>query len=302
MAFLPGRLAVRVALAAVLVALPACSKGEGEPAGAGGPAKTTAGPCAKKELELVQPRKLTVATDNPALPPWFAGGTKPRSKWDVNDPATGKGYESAVAYAVARELGFASEEMQWVVVPFERALEPGPKTFDFDIDHVLYTDAREENVDFSDSYYEVNQALVALEGNPVARATRVDDLRRFRLGAPAGTTAYGYLAAEIAPEDQPEGFRTLGESVSALERRQVDGLVVDLPTALFVTATQVANAAIVGQFPPLGGKARFGIVFEKGNPLVRCVNDALAALREDGTLAALREEWLVERPKVPVFE
>ena len=258
--------------------------------------------CAKDQLELVEPGKLTVGTDNPAFPPWFGGGTPEGSTWEINDPATGEGFESAVAYAVAEELGFAEDEVEWKVVPFNQSFRPGPKDFDFDINQISFTEERAQVVDFSDSYYDVNQALVALEGTPIADAESVADLKAYKLGAQIGTTSYSYITDQIQPDAEASVYDTNNDVISALKAKQIDGIVVDLPTAFFVTAAQLEGSTIVGQFPAAGEQERFGMVFEKDNPLVECVNEALASLKEDGTLDSIQQEWLADKASAPVLE
>jgi len=258
--------------------------------------------CAKDQLELVEPGKLTVGTDNPAFPPWFGGGTPEGSTWEINDPATGEGFESAVAYAVAEELGFAEDEVEWKVVPFNQSFRPGPKDFDFDINQISFTEERAQVVDFSDSYYDVNQALVALEGTPIADAESVADLKAYKLGAQIGTTSYSYITDQIQPDTEASVYDTNNDVISALKAKQIDGIVVDLPTAFFVTAAQLEGSTIVGQFPAAGEQERFGMVFEKDNPLVECVNEALASLKEDGTLDSIQQEWLADKASAPVLE
>lgn len=257
--------------------------------------------CAKDQLTLVQPGQLTVGTDNPAFPPWFEGGTPDGSPWEINDPSTGEGFESAVAYAVAERLGFAHHEVVWVEVPFNRSFRPGPKDFDFDINQISYSPERDQAVDFSDSYYDVNQALVAREGRPIASATTVQELREYRLGAPIGTTSFQYIDENIQPTRDPGVYDTLNDAITALANDQIDGVVVDLPTAFFITAVQVEDGVIVGQFPTVGAQEYFGMVFEEGSPLVECVNRALGELKADGTLQAIQQEWLADKANAPVL-
>jgi polar amino acid transport system substrate-binding protein len=256
--------------------------------------------CAREQLELVNEGRLTIGTDNPAFPPWFGGEEK--APWKISDPRSGEGFESAVAYAVAEELGFATDEVDWAVVPFNQSFKPGPKDFDFDINQISYSDARAKAVDFSASYYEVNQALVAFKGTKIAGATSVADLKDAKLGAQVGTTSYQYIVDNVQPSKQPSVYDTSNDVISALKAKQIDGIVVDLPTAFFITAAEIENGAIVGQFPSVGEQERFGMVFEKGNPLVRCVDEALETLREDGTLAAIQQEWLSDKASAPVIE
>jgi polar amino acid transport system substrate-binding protein len=258
--------------------------------------------CAKESLNLVQPGQLTIGTDNPAYPPWFEGGTPEGSQWEINDPSTGEGFESAVAYAVAEELGFSEDEVEWTVVPFNQSFRPGPKDFDFDINQISFTEKRARNVSFSDSYYDVNQAVVALDASPIAGATSIEALKDAKLGAPVGTTSYDYIVENVQPSEDPAVYDTLNDGVSALNAGQIDGLVVDLPTAFFVTAVQVEDGTIVGQFPSVGEQEYFALAFELGNPLVDCVNEALATLKDEGTLDEIQQEWLSDKADAPVLE
>jgi polar amino acid transport system substrate-binding protein len=293
------RKAMVVAIAAVAL-LAACGQPtRQQPGGRGSP---TAANCNKADLDLVQSGQLTIGTDNPAFPPWFAGGTPEGSPWEINDPSTGEGFESAVAYAVAEELGFSEDEVEWVEVPFNQSFKPGPKDFDFDINQISYRSQRDQAVDFSESYYDVNQALVALQANPIADATTLEDLRQFKLGAPIGTTSFDYIEQNVQPEEDPGVYDTLNDAISALENGQIDGVVVDLPTGFFVTAVQIDKGVIVGQFPTVGQQEYFGMVFEDGNPLVDCVNQALEALRADGTLQEIQDMWLSQVVDVPTLE
>ena len=259
--------------------------------------------CSRESLELIEDGRLTIGTDNPAFPPWFEGGTPDGSEWEINDPATGEGFESAVAYAVAEELGFAEDEVDWVVVPFNNSFRPGQKDFDFDINQISVTDERDRAVDFSDSYYEVNQSLVALEGTPITEATSLADLAEYRLGAQVGTTSLDYIQENIQPEQEPRVYDTSNDVVAALNGSQIDGIVVDLPTAFFLVGSgEVENGTVVGQFPSTGGQEHFGMLFEEGNPLRDCVNEALDTLRDDGTLEEIQQEWLSENTSAPVLE
>jgi polar amino acid transport system substrate-binding protein len=257
--------------------------------------------CRPENLTLLNERQLTVGTDNPAYSPWYSGGTTKDSSWKINDPNTGKGFESAVAYAVAEQLGFAETEVEWVEVPFIQIFKPGPKDFDFAINQVSYKPARDEAVDFSDSYYDVNQALVAVKGTPIASATSLEDLRQYRLGAPVGTTSFDYIEQNIQPEQDPGVYDSQHDAITALSNGQIDGIVVDAPTAFYIAdpfVQQVENSVVVGQFPSVGEQEYFGLVFEQGNPLVDCVNQALAALEADGTLQEIQQTWLSEKTNV----
>jgi polar amino acid transport system substrate-binding protein len=204
---------------------------EGQEAAPAAEATTAEGgdACAKESLELVEAGKLTIGTDNPAYPPWFGGAEK--APWKISDPASGEGFESAVAYAVADELGFSRDEVEWKVVPFNQSFKPGPKDFDFDINQISYSDARAKAVDFGESYYDVNQSLVGLKGTPIAEAKSIDDLKDEKLGAQVGTTSYQYIVDNIQPSQDPSVYDTSNDVISALKAKQIAGIVVDLPTA-----------------------------------------------------------------------
>jgi polar amino acid transport system substrate-binding protein len=265
-----------------------------------GGTQTVTSSCAKDNLNLVNTDQLTIGTDNPAYPPWFGGPEK--APWKVSDPRSGQGFESAVAYAVAKQLGFSRNDVRWVVVPFNTAFAPGKKKFDFDINEISYTPARANAVDFSKSYYDVNQAVVGLASRPIAKTKSITDLKRYKLGAQLGTTSYDYIVHNIKPSQKAAVYDTNDAAVQALKNKQIDGLVVDLPTAFYVTAAQVPGSRIIGQFPTVGTPEHFGMAFAKGNPLVRCVDGALDKLKANGTLAALREKWLAKAGGAPVLK
>ena len=261
---------------------------------------TLTGACAKSSLELVNSGQFTVGTDNPAYPPWF-GGT-PKSPWKVSDPRSGKGFESAVAFAVARELGFAPAEVRWVYVPFSRSYAPGKKSFDVDVNEISYTPARAKVVDFSGSYYDVSQSIVVRKGTPIASARSIAAVKKYQLGVQIGSTSYDTIVNQIKPSSKPRVYDTNDKAVFALKSKQIDGLVVDLPTAFYVTAVQVPNSTILGTFPNLGKQPEhFGMVLQKGSPLTACVNQALAALRKNGTLKKIQQTWLSKVVGVPVL-
>jgi polar amino acid transport system substrate-binding protein len=274
-------------------------------AGCGGSNKASASKtssCKVADLNLVKAGQLTVGTDNPAFPPWF-GGTPPKgSMWKVSDPNSGEGFESAVAYAVASKLGFKKSDVHWVVVPFEQSFKPGTKSFDFDANQISFTPARAKSVDFSNSYYDVNQALVGLKGKPITSAKTTADVKKYKLGAQIGTTSYDYIKSNIKPSQQPSVYNTSNDVNSGLKAHQIDGIVVDLPTAFYITAVQIPEATIVGQFPTVGTPEHFGLVLAKGNSLTSCVNKALASLKADGTLAKIQQEWLSSKANAPVLK
>ncbi len=266
-------------------------------------AHPAAGVVASASCPTVTSGQLTVGTDNPAYDPWFSGGTK-TSKWKINDPSNGKGYESAVAYAIAKQLGYGKDKVKWTYVPFNKSFAPGPKSFDFDINQISYTPARAKVVDFSKSYYDVNQALVVNKGTKIAAIRSVKGLAAFKLGAQLGTTSYAFIKERIKPSQSPSVFNSNAAAVLALKNKQIDGLVVDLPTAFYVTAVQVPNSKILGQFENKPGTTtdHFGVVLKKGNPLTACVNKAITTLRTNGTLKRLQQLWLAKATGAPILK
>jgi polar amino acid transport system substrate-binding protein len=289
---------VLAALLAFGLLAASCGGDDDEDDEAGG--TTAAESCAKEDLQLVNPGKLTIGTDNPAFPPWFEG-TKPNEPWDPTKRPTQKGYEAEVAYGIAEELGFSADEVQWTVVPFVQSFRPGPKDFDFDINQVSVRPAREKAVDFSDSYYDVNQAVVAVDDTPIANAKSIADLKQYKLGAQVATTSFEYIEGQIEPDQEASVYDTNNDAISALKAKQIDGIVVDFPTALFMAAVQVENGTVVGRLPTKGEQEHFGLVFERGNPLRDCVNEAIQTLKDDGTLDQLEQEWIVDRANAPVL-
>jgi polar amino acid transport system substrate-binding protein len=287
---------VLLAVAALVPALVVVATATG---GRSAPAATTNIPgCAPASLNLVEDGQLTVGTDNPAFPPWFSGGEK-NKPWKFNDPSTGKGFESAVAYAVAKQLGFARSAVKWTYVPFLKSFAPGRKSFDFDINQISFKPERARAVTFSKSYYDVKQSIVVRKGTPIANVRSIAGLRKYKLGAQLGTTSYSYIVNRIRPSQTPGVFPQNIGAVNALKNGQIDGLIVDLPTAFFVTAVQVPNSKVLGQFPKVPGGEHFGMVFQKGNPLVGCVNKALDRLRANGGLKAIERIWLRKATGAP---
>lgn len=242
----------------------------------------TSDACAPENLTLVNPGTLTIGTDSPAYPPYFVD----------DDPTNGQGFESAVAYAVAEGLGFTPEQVTWTIVPFNKSYAPGAKDFDFDINQISITPERAEVVTFSDGYYTVNQAVVALADSPIANATSLAELRDARLGAQVGTTSLQYIEEFVQPTQEPYVYNDTNDAKSALRNGQIDGIVVDLPTAYYITAVEIPKGSIIGQFPAVEGGEEFGLLFQKDNPLVTCVNEVLADLKSSGELQAIQDEWL----------
>jgi polar amino acid transport system substrate-binding protein len=299
------RLSLLVLVVALALLTAAGCGGDDGGAGAAATTTTETDSCAKDQLELKEPGTLTIGTDNPAFEPWFGGGTPEGSEWEINDPSTGEGFESAVAYKVAEQLGFPKAQVKWVVVPFNQSFRPGEKSFDFDINQISVTADRDRAVDFSDSYYDVNQALVARQGTALADATSIADLKDQELGAQVGTTSLAFIQDTIQPTREPKVYDTSNDVVSAFNAKQIDGIIVDLPTAFFlVGAEEVKNGKVVGQFASAQGgeQEHFGMLFEEGNPLRDCVNSALTELRDEGTLEQIQQEWLSEKTSAPVLE
>ncbi len=235
-------------------------------------------------MQTLTAGKLTVATDIPAYSPYFID----------NKPANGKGFESAVAYAVAKTLGYTADQVTWVVQPFNTSYAPGAKKFDFDINQISITPARAKVVDFSAGYYTVNQAVIALKSSKIAGATSLAQLQSAKLGAQVGTTSYKYILSDIKPTQQPNVYNDSATATAALKNGQIDGLVVDLPTAYYITTAELDNAKIVGQFPAVTANdaEQFGMLFQKGNPLVSCVDKALATMTASGELTTIQDTWL----------
>jgi len=238
--------------------------------------------CAFENLTTLTPGVLTIGTDTPAYPPYFVD----------DDPTNGEGFESAVAYAVADKLGFMPADVVWEVVPFNTSYAPGDKNFDFDINQISITPERAEVVDFSDGYYTVNQAVVAFNDSPIAGATTIAELKEAKLGAQVGTTSLDFVTEIVQPTNEPYVFNDTNDAKSALSNGQIDGIVVDLPTAYYVTAVEFENSKIVGQFAAQEGGEQFGLLFQKGNPLVTCVNKALTELKDSGELQTIQDTWL----------
>ena len=282
-----------LALASLALGLAATATGSPE-------SQAQSGSCAKANLNLIEDGRLTLGTDNPAFPPWWGGG-QTRKPWKISNPYSGQGYESAVAYAVARQLGFSKGQVDWTYVPFAQSYRPGDKKFDFYMAQVSYTQARDKVVDFSNAYYFVNQALVGREGTAIAGAKSIAALRSYRLGAQRGTTSYEYIVNHIRPSSTPLAYGSNDLAVQALKSGRIDGIVVDLPTSFYVTAVQVDDGVIVGQFPNRGSKERFGMLFEQDNTLRRCVNKALNRLWANGTIKRLQNRWLARVGGAPVL-
>lgn len=270
-----------------LFALAACGSPDAGESGA-----AQAGGCEPGALPTVEDGVLTIGTDSPAFPPWFVD----------DDPTNGMGFESAVAYAVAEELGYAGDAVTWTVVPFNNIFAPGDKDFDLAINQVSILPEREEAIDFSTGYYDVNQAIVGYEDSPAIGAATVADLRDLLIGAQIGTTSLDFITEVIAPTQEPFVYNDNSAAKAALDAGQIDAIVLDLPTAFFVSAVEIEGSAVIGQFPAQDdGQEQFGIVMEQDSPLKTCIDTALEALRADGRLADIETEWLSEVVDAPVI-
>jgi polar amino acid transport system substrate-binding protein len=258
---------------------------------AGGTSSSAAASCSNSAIQgqLFAKGQLTVATDKPVYPPWFVD----------NKPTNGQGYESAVAYAVAAQLGFSKSQVTWAYEPFDSSYAPGPKKFDFDINEISYSAARAQVVTFSDSYYDVQQALVALKGSPITSKHGAADLKGYVYGDQVGTTSLTFINSQIQPGKTPKVFETLNDVKQSLQTKQIAALVTDTPTAEFIT-TEIPHSVVVAQFPSTG--EHYGLLFAKGNPLVSCVNKALATLKSNGTLAKLTAQYLKDFTSVPTIK
>ena len=252
--------------------------------------------CAKENLALTTPGVLTIGADNPAFPPYYdfpGDGETATDPWESGDPTNGRGFESATAYAIADALGFAKADVAWIPVPFNNAIQPGEKDFDLYLTQVSYSDERAQAVDLTEGYFDLTQAVVSLADNPITKVTTVAGLKDFKLAAPVSTTSLAYITDVIVPTADPSVFDTLDAAIQAVSAGQVDGVVVDLPTAFFITAVQLEGSTIVGSLPPTGAETEyFSAVLDKDSPLTACVNQAITAIKADGTLAAITEEWI----------
>jgi polar amino acid transport system substrate-binding protein len=249
--------------------------------------------CAVEDLPLKSEGVLTIGTDSPAYEPWFVD----------NDPSNGEGYESAVAYAVAEELGFSADQVKWIKVGFNSLFKPGGTDFDFDINQISITAKRDQVVDFSEGYYSAAQAVIALKDSPAAGATSLDDLKGLKLGAQTGTTSLTAIRDIIQPDADPLVFEDTNVAKQAMQNGQVDAILADLPTAFYISAVEIPGSTLIGQFQPeTGEQEQFGMLFEQGSELLPCVNRALQTLKDDGTLAGIEKQWLSDVVSVPELQ
>ena len=272
---------ILVGILALGVLLSACGEEEtNEPGGGNGQTS-----CKTDELPVLEPGTLTVATDRPAYPPWFEGS-----------PENYSGYEGDLANEVADRLGL---DIKWVVEPFNKSYAPGDKDFDFDVNQISITPEREEVVDFSDGYFDNNQGILALEDSPIADADSIEDLKDAQLGAQVGTTSLDFINTVIEPNSEAKVYDTTNDVKSALESGQLDALVTDLVTTVYLRDFEIKGTEVIGQFET---NEQFGMLFEEGNPLVECVNEVLAEIKQDGTLDKLQKKWLKDYLSVPTLE
>jgi polar amino acid transport system substrate-binding protein len=273
--------------------LSACASSTSSSTAATGTTTTaSAAACSQASIqgELYTKGQLTVATDQPAYPPWF----------ENNQPSNGKGYESAVAYAVAAQLGFSRSQVKWAYEPFNDSYAPGPKKFDFDINEISYTPQRAQVVTFSNSYYAVQQALVAYKTSPIVTKHTPAELKTYVYGDQIGTTSLAFINSDIQPTQTPRIYETLNDVKEALQDKQIAAFVTDTPTAQYISSSEIPGTIMVAQFPSTG--EHYGLLFAKGNPLVGCVNKALATLTSNGTLAHLQAEYLQIYTTVPTIQ
>lgn len=312
-----SRLTRAIALFGIIALLAACTSGASpspsaemsEPpasASEAAPSESAASACSPENLDTATAGRLTIGTDNPAFPPYWdppAEGEEATEPWELGDPYNKRGFEGAVAWAVAEELGYGDDEVDFIAVPFDNSYAPGEKEFDFYLAQVSYTDERATQVDMSDGYYYSNQSLVANADTPITEATSIADVAEYRLGVQVGTTALTYVEEQIQPSQDVMVYNSNDAAIAALNAGQVDGIVVDLPTAFFITAVQMDNGTVVGQFPAVGDEQEyFSLVLELDSPLTDCVNQAIAALDESGELEAITTEWMSENAGAPVLE
>jgi polar amino acid transport system substrate-binding protein len=304
------------ALAFVAVLAAACTGGGSSPsaaasAGASTPAESTAASvapsqaaaaCAFDTLQTKTPGTLTIGADNPAYPPYYQPSDPATDPWELGDPTNRLGFEGRVAWSIARNLGFVGDTVKWVPAPFNNAIGPGEKDFDIYLTQVSYSDERAQAVDLSDGYFDVTQAVVAAKDSDLSKVTTISGLKDFQFGAQVGTTSLTTITDVIAPSKEAKVYDTNDLAVEALKNGQIDGLVVDLPTAFYVTAAQFDGGVIVGQFPPAEGGEHFSVVLDKDSPLTACVNTAIGQLRDSGELARITQEELADNAGAPVFQ
>jgi polar amino acid transport system substrate-binding protein len=305
------------ALALVAVFAAACSGGAASPSAATSAAPSDAAsesaaaseapsqaavPCTPDSLATKTPGTLTIGADNPAYPPYFQPSDPATDPWELGDPTNHLGFESIVGWSIARNLGYVGDTVTWVPVPFNNAIQPGPKDFDIYLTQASYSDERAQAVDMSDGYYDVAQAVISAKDSDLSKATKISELKDFQFGAQVGTTSLTTINDTIAPSKEAKVYDTNDLAIEALKSGQIDGLVVDLPTALIIAATQYDGGVVSGQFPAPEGGEHFSVVLDKDSPLTECVNEAIADLKATGELEAITTAEMSTNASVPVYQ
>ena len=303
------------ALAIVAVFAAACSSGAASPAASTAasqaPSESVAASeapsqaavaCSFAALKTKTPGTLTIGADNPAYPPYYQPSDPATDPWELGDPTNRLGFEGRTAWTIARNLGFVGDTVTWVAAPFNNAIGPGEKDFDIYLSQVSFSEERAQAVDLSDGYYDVAQAVVAAKDSKLSKETTISGLKGYQFGAQVGTTSLNLINTTIAPRQEAKVYDTNDLAIEALKNGQIDGLVVDLPTALYITAAQFDGGVIAGQFPAPEGGEHFSVVLDKDSPLTECVNRAIGQLRESGELARIVQEELSDNIAAPVYQ
>lgn len=271
------------------------------------PIPTLSDACSFDQLQTKTEGRLLIGADNPAYPPWFGGTPADDSDWQISDPYSGEGFESGIAYAVAETLGFSPDLVDWKHVPFVKSFAPGEKPFDLYITQVSIRPKRAKAVDFSAPYYEFNQVVLALTGSPITQAKSLADLKAYRLGAQTSTTSLDTILEIVQPDQEPRVYPDNDKALRGLQNGQIDGLVVDLPTAFYMRDAQLEDwdtpdpeGTIVGQFPLRGTPEALGIVLQKDSPLTACVDEALAIVKADGRWQAIYDATIGASASTPI--
>jgi polar amino acid transport system substrate-binding protein len=283
---------------------PSATASEAEPSESAATSPTdAAASCAPEDLATKTPGSLTVGTDNPAFPPYFSEpeeGETATEPWEIGDPTNGRGFESAVAYALAEQLGFGEDQVTWIPVPFNNSIAPGPKEFDVYLAQVSFTEERTQAVDLSEGYFFSNQALVTIDGSDLADATTLDEVAGFLLGAAGNTTSLTYINERIQPTEEARVYEDNTGVKSALEAGQIDGAVFDLATAFYIVNVEMEDGVVVGQFPSdPGEQEHFSFVLDLDSPLTDCVDEAILTMGENGELDSIAEEWMSDYVNAP---
>ncbi|HSS32129.1 MAG TPA: ABC transporter substrate-binding protein [Solirubrobacterales bacterium] len=278
-------------LVLILLVAAGCGGSDDSSSSTAADSASAAGECTPDQLQTKTAGTLTVATDKPAYPPYF----------EEDEPENGEGFESAVAYAIGKQLGFKPADVKWTVEPFNASFAPGPKDFDFDVNEISITPQREKAVDFSAPYYTANQAIVVLKSSEVAQAKSLEDLQGLNIGVQVGTTSLEAVEDVIQPDSKPEVFNSSNDVIQALKNEQIDAVVVDLPTALYLTAAQVPTATVVGQFAAPGGD-QWGALLERESPITGCVSQAIEELESSGALKEITDRWMSQAAGAPELQ